>query len=158
MGIITVLTDIRAPIDRVFDLARSIDLHVKSAGPTGEKAIGARTSGLLALDDEVTWRGRHFGVWQSFTSRITAYSRPDHFRDSMQRGAFKKLDHDHYFSHRGGVTTMRDVIEFTAPWGVLGKVADKMVLQKHLRGFLVERNRVLKRIAEGDDWPRFIEA
>jgi membrane protein YdbS with pleckstrin-like domain len=40
---------IAAPIERVFDLARSIDLHVKTAGRTQEQAIEGRTSGLIGL-------------------------------------------------------------------------------------------------------------
>jgi ligand-binding SRPBCC domain-containing protein len=116
MAVITTLIEIRAPAGRVFDLARSVDFHVRSAGNTGEKAIAGITQGLLKLDDEVTWRGKHFGVWQNLTSRIVAYSRPDHFRDSMMRGAFRRLDHDHFFRERDGVTTMKDVFDFTAPF------------------------------------------
>src|SRR6185437_16578776 len=88
---------VAAPPSRCFDLARSIDAHVQSAAATGERAVGARTSGLLALGDEVTWRARHLGVWQELTSRITVFERPLHFRDTMVRGAFARFDHDHYF-------------------------------------------------------------
>jgi ligand-binding SRPBCC domain-containing protein len=156
VGIITVITQIQAPIERIFDLARSIDLHVESAGQTGERAIGKRTKGLLAHGEEVTWRGKHFGVWQNFTSKITACDRPSFFRDSMRRGAFRRMDHDHYFQEVGNITVMRDVIDFTAPLGLLGWVADRLVLRRHLRQFLIERNAVLKRVAEGDDWRRFV--
>ena len=39
----------------------------------------------------MTWRGRHFGVTQHFTSRITAFASPHHFRDEMQKGAFRSF-------------------------------------------------------------------
>ena len=55
-------TLIRAPIDRCFDLERSIDLHTKTTQRTGERAIAGVTSGLINLDEEVTWSARHLGV------------------------------------------------------------------------------------------------
>lgn len=61
------------------------------------------TSGLLGLGDQVTWSARHFGWRWQLTSRINAYDRPRHFRDSMVWGAFKRFDHDHEFEQRDGV-------------------------------------------------------
>ncbi len=151
-----VATEIEAPPERVFDLARSVDLHVESAADTGERAVGGTTSGLLNLGDEVTWRGRHLGVWQNLTSEITLFSRPTHFRDSMRRGAFRRMDHDHFFEQTAAGTLMRDVIEFAAPFGWAGRIVDALVLQHHLRRFLIQRNEILKRVAEGSSWERFI--
>jgi hypothetical protein len=69
-------TDIHAPIERVFDLSRSVDLHMASTAQTRERAITGVTSGLMTLGQEVTWRAKHFGSWQHLTSRITAFERP----------------------------------------------------------------------------------
>jgi ligand-binding SRPBCC domain-containing protein len=156
MAVVTTLTEIRAPASRVFDLSRSVDFHVRSAGVTQETAVAGVTSGLLKLGDEVTWRGKHFGVWQNLTSRIVSYSRPDHFRDSMVRGTFRRLDHDHFFSEQGGVTAMKDVFDFTAPFSIFGRIAEAVFLTSYLRGFLVERNADIKRAAEGEDWKRYL--
>jgi len=98
---IELLTVIAAPCERCFDLARSVDLHLRSTSHTSESAIGGRISGLMTLGDEVTWRARHFGVWFTLTSRITAYDRPEHFRDRMVRGPLARLDHSHEFADDG---------------------------------------------------------
>lgn len=87
MPVIKLTTEIQAPLERAFDLARSVELHIASTAHTGERAVAGVTSGLMALGQEVTWRARHFGTWQHLTSRITAFVRPFHFRDSMVRGA-----------------------------------------------------------------------
>ena len=42
-------TQIDAPQERVFDLARSIDAHLASTEGTRERAIGGRTSGLIEM-------------------------------------------------------------------------------------------------------------
>jgi ligand-binding SRPBCC domain-containing protein len=120
VSFVTTITEIRAPSERVFDLSRSVDLHVRSASATGERVIAGINSGLLELGQEVTWRGRHFGIWQDLTSRITIFSRPDHFRDSMVRGAFRELEHDHFFEAHGDLTIMKDVLDFKSPLGILG--------------------------------------
>lgn len=109
MATIELSLHVNAPPARCFDLARSIDAHTYSTASTRERVVGERQSGLLALGDAVTWRARHFGMSQELTSRITAYDRPRHFRDSMIRGAFARFDHDHFFIPADGGTLMRDV-------------------------------------------------
>jgi ligand-binding SRPBCC domain-containing protein len=151
-------TEIGAPRERCFDLARSVELHLRSTAATGERAVAGKTAGLLALGDEVTWRARHFGVWQSLAGRITAYDRPRHFQDTMLRGAFRRLRHDHYFDDApgGGATVMRDVFEYEAPLGPLGRLAEWLFLTAYMRRFLEARNRELKTVAESGEWAEFV--
>jgi ligand-binding SRPBCC domain-containing protein len=149
MAVITTITKIYAPADRVFDLSRSVDLHVHSAGKTGETAIAGVTSGLLDLDQEVTWRGRHFGVWQNLTSKVTAFSRPDYFRDSMVKGAFLRLDHDHFFETQGSMTVMRDVFDFTSPLGFWVALQRFSSWSRICDASLLKRNAVIKKNRRG---------
>ncbi len=156
MPTIELATAIAAPIERVFDLARSIDLHTNSTSSTGERAIAGVTSGLIGPGQEVTWRARHFGVWQSLTVRVTVFERPTHFADAMLRGAFRSMEHHHYFEQSGSGTTMRDVFSFQSPLGILGRIADFLFLTRYMKSFLIERNRVIKATAESDDWNQYI--
>jgi predicted metal-dependent HD superfamily phosphohydrolase/ligand-binding SRPBCC domain-containing protein len=149
---------ISAPRSRVFDLARSIDLHRESTAQTRETAIGGVTSGLIALGESVTWRARHFGIWQTLTSQITGFDAPAHFRDSMIRGAFRRFDHDHFFTEADGVTTMRDVFTFISPYGIVGRAIDRLVLTRHMRHLLAQRQAVIKAVAESHDWQRYLTA
>jgi ligand-binding SRPBCC domain-containing protein len=151
MPIVHLITRIRAPARRCFDLARSVDLHTASTAHTGEQIVAGVARGLMGPGDQVTWRARHFGVWQRLTSRITAYDPPHHFRDSMVRGAFARFDHDHWFREQAGVTEMRDEFDYTSPLGPLGRIAD-LVLTGYLRRFLARRNAEIQRVAESDEW------
>lgn len=56
------VTEIGAPTERCFDLARSIGFHVRPIRDTGERAAGGAASGLIALDEEVMWEARRLGV------------------------------------------------------------------------------------------------
>ena len=145
---IELTTHIDAPIERCFDLARSIDLHVVSAKHTGERAIGGRTSGLIELGETVTWRARHFGLWQTFTSKIVEFDYPHSFTDVMVAGAFKSFTHQHRFRVLDRRTVMTDILAFESPFGVVGKLADRLVLERYMTKFLQARNRVIAETAE----------
>jgi len=136
------------PPERCFDAARDLDLHLRTMAHTNERAVAGRTSGLIELGEEVTWRARHFGIVQRFTSRITAFDRPRHFRDEMQRGAFRSFVHDHYFEAEGEGTKMTDVLVFSAPFGFLGRIAEKLVLRGYLTRLLAGRAALLKEAVE----------
>jgi ligand-binding SRPBCC domain-containing protein len=153
---IQLTTAIAAPVERCFDLARSIDLHMASTDWTGERAIAGVTAGLIGLGQEVTWSGRHFGFRITHTSRITALEFPSYFQDSMVRGKFSRFCHDHYFETRESKTLMKDVMEFEAPLGLLGWSAEKLLLERHMRRLLARRNRCIQRTAESESWKDYL--
>ncbi|MHC8947496.1 SRPBCC family protein [Sphingobacterium hungaricum] len=149
-------TIIKAPVDRVFDLARSIDLHMISTKETNEKAIAGKTSGLINLNETVTWRAKHFGIYQKLSVRITRMQRPFLFEDKMLSGAFKSMEHVHRFEEFPGGTKMFDEFTFSAPLGPLGKLAERLFLTKYMKRFLVIRNQELKDIAESEKWKKLL--
>jgi ligand-binding SRPBCC domain-containing protein len=156
MPIIELSTVIRAPRERVFDLARSIDAHQDSTGGTAERVVAGVTRGLIGMDDEVTWEARHFDVRQRLTVRVTAFDRPNHFQDIMVSGAFKRMVHDHEFAEHPTGTLMRDRFEFESPLGILGRITDFLFLTSYMRRFIARRNEVLKQLAESAEWHRYL--
>ena len=156
MPVMDITTEIHAPRQRVFDLSRSIEMHTASTAHTGERAVAGVTRGLMNLEDEVTWRARHFGIWQELTSRITMFDRPRHFRDSLVHGAFRRFDHDHFFSERGDTTLMRDVFDYVSPFGLIGRLADALYLKHYLERLLLTRNALIKIVAETDRWRAYL--
>lgn len=143
-----VQTEIQAPVQVCFDLARDITLHVSTAAKTKERAIAGVTSGLIGLGESVTFEGVHFGVRQRFTAKVTEFDFPYRFVDEMTQGAFKTLKHVHEFTSTETGTTMTDTLMWTSPFGIIGKLADKVFLIRHMERFLLERNAVLKSAAE----------
>jgi len=93
MTTINLTTTIKAPIQTVFDVSRNIDIHQQSASKTNEVAIAGITSGLINLNETVTWRGKHFGFYLTHKSRITAMVLNDYFVDEMEEGKFKTFKH-----------------------------------------------------------------
>ncbi len=149
-------TQIKADKEVVFDLSRSIDLHKISTQKTNEQAIAGKTNGLIEMNESVTWRAKHFGIYQNLTSKITEFDRPHYFVDEMVQGAFSRFKHEHYFTELNDGTLMTDIFDYTSPFGMLGKLADKLFLKKYMTDLLTERNQIIKEFAESDKWKEII--
>jgi ligand-binding SRPBCC domain-containing protein len=144
-------TFIRAPQELCFDLARSVDVHMASTGQTNERAVAGVTSGMMNLNDEVTWEAVHFGVRQRLTSRITMMERPRLFVDEMQRGAFRRWHHTHTFEPLEDGTLMIDIAAYSSPLGLLGRIADRLFLERYMTRLLQVRNTHIKQVAEAKE-------
>lgn len=142
-------TTIRAPIGVVYDLSRSIELHLASMSSSGERAVGGVTTGHVDVGDTVTWRASHFGVQWRMTSRITVADRPHRFADEQLRGPFAAFHHEHRFTALDDQRTlMQDSITFRAPLGSLGRVVERSLLAAHMRQLIEDRNAFLRSEAE----------
>jgi ligand-binding SRPBCC domain-containing protein len=141
-------TRIAAPPEVCFDLSLDVDLHMASTSPSQERAIAGVTSGVMGLDDEVTWEARHFGIPWHMTSRIVEHERPIRFVDVMQRGPFGRWRHVHLFEPMDRGTRMRDQVYFASPFGPLGRLVDAAVLQSYMTRLIERRNAHLKSVAE----------
>ena len=152
MPTIHLTTFVAAPPDRVFDLARSIDLHRKSMAHTGEEAIAGTTSGLIAIDETVTWKAKHLMKTRVLKSKITAMERPLSFTDEMVSGDFKSLKHEHHFKKIENGTLLIDLFSFESPYGGLGRLANQFYLTRYLKNLLEIRNQSIKEYAESEKW------
>lgn len=151
MAFIELTTRINAPVEVCFNLARSIDLHVRSMGHTQEQAVAGVTGGLIGLNETVTWRARHFGLMMSMTIKITELMLATSFTDEQLHGPFKKLKHRHIFQYDGeNATRMIDEFEFISPFGIIGKLTDRYLLKPYLTKLLKERNVTIKQAAENN--------
>ena len=136
-----------APPAVMFALSLDVEEHLASMAHSGERAVGGVTSGRLALGQTVTWRARHFGLVWRMTSRITALDEPHRFVDEQVRGPFARFRHEHRFDATPSGCTMRDVISFDAPLGVLGRMVERAVLRRYLERLIRTRNESLVRAA-----------
>ena len=148
MAELLIETRIDAPIERCFALSLSIDAHTGSMASSSEQAIAGVTSGEIGPGQTVTWSARHFGVRFRMTSLISAYERPHRFVDEQVRGPFRHWWHEHLFDAVGQQTRMVDRIEFTAPFGPLGRLVERLVLERYMRRLIEQRNQWLKQELE----------
>ncbi|MBC6492769.1 SRPBCC family protein [Flavihumibacter stibioxidans] len=156
MPSIHLTTMIHAPVEVVFDLSRSIDLHKKSMSHTKEEAVAGTTMGLINLQETVTWKARHLGKTRVLKSKITSLKAPVSFTDEMIDGDFRSLRHEHYFKPVNNGTLMIDYMHYEMPYGFIGSLVDRFYLNKYLVRLLETRNSLLKKCAESEQWRKYL--
>lgn len=138
------VTQIAAPVELCFDLARSVDLHLESMIASDERAVAGVTTGLISQGQEVSWEARHFGRTWRMTSRITEFDPPSRFVDEMVDAPFAAFRHEHLFESPGQGTRMADVVTVTMPLGLIVNPPVGLYLRRLLR----IRNAAIRRKAE----------
>jgi ligand-binding SRPBCC domain-containing protein len=152
MPTIHLTTVIHAPLERVFDLSRSITLHKRSMTHLQEEAIKGRTNGLISYNETVTWRAKHLGKMRELTTKITEMRPLEFFSDEMTDGDFTHMTHAHHFKEIGNGTVMIDIMDFGTPYGWLGRLFERIYLQKYMTKLLQLRNDTIKDYAESEKW------
>ena len=147
---------IQAPIERVFDLSRNIDLHKKSMTESGEEAVAGITNGLIQQGETVTWKAKHLGKTRFHKSRITVMQSPVHFIDEMVEGDFKSFEHSHHFMKIENGTIMIDLLRYEVPYGLVGRLVDRFYLFRYLTKLMENRNLYIKQTAESERWRQFL--
>lgn len=144
-------TVINAPAEKCFDLMRDVRLHTKTVAITQEKAVAGVTDGKLGIGQTVTFEGKHLGFRQRMTVKVVEFERPRLFVDEMIEGNFRSFKHVHEFRSGKEGTVMLDTIIWRSPFGILGRIVDKLVLERHLTELVMSRNARMKQIAESPD-------
>ncbi|HSY70556.1 MAG TPA: SRPBCC family protein [Edaphobacter sp.] len=145
---------INAPIERCFLLSTNIELVGKTLGM---KPIEGKTSGLIVANDKLLWAGWKFGLPQMHESVITRYERPSFFQDTMERGRFKRYQHEHYFYEMDERTVLNDKVRFTMPLGIVGRLVGRFVLVPYISRRLRRRLVLLRKVAENrKEWEKYL--
>ncbi|HXJ48859.1 MAG TPA: SRPBCC family protein [Candidatus Acidoferrum sp.] len=148
MASIRLETLIKAPIERCFDLARSAEAHLASTARTDERVVDGRKEGLFELGDSVSWEARHFGLRLRQGSKITRSEPPHVFVDEGTSGPLGHFRHVHQFVPDRGATLMVDTFDYELPLRLGGRLADRVVVARHMRRLLTDRAAYLKAEAE----------
>ena len=142
MPTIVLKTHICATPEVCFDLIRDERVHIKPA-----PAI----FGDLGLGQMVTFKSSYFGATQTLTVTVVDFDRPRLLVDEMTEGNFLSFKHIHEFVPSEMGTLMTDTLIWTSRLGMLGRIADSLLLKRHLTRLVSARNARLKEIAESLD-------
>lgn len=82
---------------------------------------------------------------------------PVFFTDEMQKGDFKSFSHQHHFKATENGTIMIDLLNFETPYGIIGKIANRLFLTAYMQNFLITRNAVIKEYAETQKWKTILK-
>jgi ligand-binding SRPBCC domain-containing protein len=146
-------TWVNAPVERCFLLATNSDLSSRMSNEVLTHGVGSNS---LKLGDPISWR---MG-WnrQLYTSRIDAIRPYSYFRETMVAGIFKQYEHDHHFARMDDGTRIRNEIRFSTRLGPMRKLFESTVVRAGLAKMLAARNAELKRVAESNEWQKYVGA
>ena len=150
-----------APIERCFQLSCSLELVHEELGMD---AVSGKQSGLVTGGDIVRWEGWQLGLKHFHVSHISSFQQPVFMQDTMLDGRFKTFQHDHHFREEPATgsgapsTVLEDELRFSLPFGLPGRLVAQMVMVPHIRKLMRSRFHRIKRIAEGEDWKRYLPA
>src|SRR5688500_2546359 len=157
MSYIHVTTFIEAPVERVFQLSRSMKLHQHSMSAYGQEAIQQPSSGLINLGETVTWKAKHLFRIRFLKVKVTAMQAPFSFVEEQVLGDFKSMKHEHFFKAVENGTIMIDQFHYQLRHGKLGRLVNAIRVRKYIHRLLEERNRMVKKVAETTDWKKYLE-
>jgi ligand-binding SRPBCC domain-containing protein len=145
---------IDAPIERCFLLSTSVEIVERELKM---HPVRGRIAGLVVGGDTVRWEGWQLGLPQFHESLIEDYRCNAFFRDRMIAGRFARFEHDHNFVKcQDGSVLLWDEVRFVMRWGLAGQLLGRWVLLPHIRGLMRRRFALLKQIAEGDEWKKYL--
>lgn len=156
MPTIHLTTFIAAPVDVVFDLSRSVEVHKQSMRQHQEEAVAGTRFGLVEKEDTITWRAKHLLKKRFLRVKITQMSKPVGFIDEQMEGNFKMMKHEHHFKSCDNGTILIDLFHFESPFGMIGKWFNGLFLTGYLRRLLEHRNRTIKEYAESGRWKNLL--
>jgi ligand-binding SRPBCC domain-containing protein len=115
---------------------------------THERVVTSIASDLLGPGAIVTWEATHLGQRLRLMSKVTQFDAPRSFEDEQIAGPFESFWHRHEFSAENGVTVMTDLVRYRVPFGLIGSLVERVLLDRYLRGLLERRAAHLRALAE----------
>jgi ligand-binding SRPBCC domain-containing protein len=116
--------------------------------PRGEKIRVIQSAPSLNTGSRTIVDIRIGFVWVTFESLHTAYDPPHSFEDEQVRGPFRSWRHRHIVEPHPDGAMLIDDIEYTPPFGLLGRALDGILIKPRLRKVFAFRHRVTREYCE----------
>ncbi|HVF57597.1 MAG TPA: SRPBCC family protein [Pyrinomonadaceae bacterium] len=145
---------VRATPERVFAFHEQPDV-LRRLMPPWERTRVVRSAPDLKVGSSAVIETRIFGLFPvRWVAEHTAYDPPRMFEDVQVAGPFKSWRHRHIVTPHADGAALRDEIEFEPPFGLLGRLASPLLIERRLRRLFEHRHAVTKDWCEGvaQDW------
>jgi ligand-binding SRPBCC domain-containing protein len=78
-------------------------------------------------------------IKMSWLTEITHVKHHSYFVDEQRVGPYKVWHHEHFLEQHEGFVRMKDRITYVPPFGVLGAIANRLIIRKSLRDIFTYR-------------------
>jgi ligand-binding SRPBCC domain-containing protein len=100
----------------------------------------------LAAGSLIRYRLRWHGMPIRWTTEITGWNPPHGFVDRELSGPYALWNHEHFFVAQNGGTTMRDRVSYALPFGPIGRLAHRIVVQRDVERLFDFRAESMRRL------------
>jgi ligand-binding SRPBCC domain-containing protein len=146
-------TYIKAPVERCFDLSRSIDFHKKSLSPmVKEESVAGCTTGLIGYNQRVLMQSKLWSYQFSTELKMTKFNPPYFLSFEIADSHFESAFHDYYFYDISDETVMVNHFYYKLKLGIIGEIGNLLFLEKYITRTITTRNDLLREYAETDQW------
>lgn len=138
---------INAPIERVFHFHDDTRNLLKITPPNIKVRIEAM--GKPGLGYQVTLTVLMFRILpMKWVVRITEYQPPTKMTDEQVSGPFRSWKQQRLLREVEGGTELTDVVEYDAPFGFLGRIANALVIKHQIAQMFRYRQQATKQLLE----------
>jgi ligand-binding SRPBCC domain-containing protein len=96
----------------------------------------------------IDYRLHYRGVPLGWTSQIEVWEPGQQFVDRQLRGPYGLWHHRHTFSEVPSGTVIEDEVHYAAPFGVLGELAQPLLIERDLQRIFDYRHQAVRRVFE----------
>jgi ligand-binding SRPBCC domain-containing protein len=83
------------------------------------------------------------GIPMKWVTEITHVNEPHFFVDEQRQGPYTVWHHQHHFRAIEGGVEMTDIIDYRVPMGVLGNMANALIVRRKVKGIFEYRRKKL---------------
>ena len=102
----------------------------------------------LSRGSRITYRIRWAFLSLRWITRISRWEPETLFEDVQEKGPYRRWVHSHRFASEEGGTRMRDRVEYELPFGILGRLAHRLLVRRQLEDIFRHRARVIAELFE----------
>lgn len=137
------ITFLPADLDRVFDVFKNPRNLEAFTPPWLSFRIISTSDEVVREGTRIRYRLSLAGIPISWQSRITEYAELSHFADEQLTGPYRRWYHRHTFRAVPGGVEMTDVVDYSLPFGPLGRLVHWLIVRHQLRSIFDYRTKVM---------------
>lgn len=84
------------------------------------------------------------GIAVKCQSEICKIQDQNYFTDKQLKGPYKIWEHTHTFSEINGGVLMQDLVNYSLPFGFIGRILNSILIKKKIENIFDYRNKMLK--------------
>lgn len=84
------------------------------------------------------------GIPMNWTTEITHVQEPNYFVDEQRFGPYALWHHQHHFKEVDGGVEMTDEVNYAIPFGLLGRLANRLFVEREVNRIFDHRYQVLE--------------